>query len=247
MQFQTLIENLPVGICQMMLDHSGVFIYANPEFLDILGYASMDDLSGIGMKNLHLNPAEWDQLYNELLSRRQVTGVEVQLKDQGGSSLWASINARVVESGNSEGGAWIDYTVEDITARKMAELRNTFQMENLRQASLTLTASLDLKEVLDTIAQCALDLVYGMRNCHIFLYSSENGKKLVFGTAMWGDGKRNQPFASPRPEGLTMRVAQTGQPVQVSDLSSDPLYADAHKSWTGSIIDTLSNIQLFCD
>ncbi|GAH91156.1 unnamed protein product, partial [marine sediment metagenome] len=236
MQFQTLIENLPVGICQMDLDNSGVFLYANPEFLDILGYLSIDDLSGIGMRDLHLNPTEWDQLYNDLLSRRHMTGVEVQLKDQGGSSLWASINARIVESDKSKDGAWIDYTVEDITSRKLAELRNISQMENLRQASLTLTASLDLKEVLDTIAQCALDLVYGMRNCHIFLYSAENGKKLIFGTALWGDGKRSQPFASPRPEGLTMRVAQSGQPIMVPDLSSDPLYADAPISWTGSII-----------
>jgi PAS domain S-box-containing protein len=236
MQFQTLIENLPVGICQMELDNSGVFLYVNPEFLDILGYLSIDDLSGIGMRDLHLNPTEWDQLYNDLLSRRHMTGVEVQLKDQGGSSLWASINARIVESDKSKDGAWIDYTVEDITSRKLAELRNISQMENLRQASLTLTASLDLKEVLDTIAQCALDLVYGMRNCHIFLYSAENGKKLIFGTALWGDGKRSQPFASPRPEGLTMRVAQSGQPIMVPDLSSDPLYADAPISWTGSII-----------
>ena len=78
MQFQSLIENIPVGICQMKLDHFGEFLYVNPEFLDIFGYASIDDLSGIGMKDLHLNPTEWDQLYNELLSKRHMPGVEIQ-------------------------------------------------------------------------------------------------------------------------------------------------------------------------
>jgi PAS domain S-box-containing protein len=236
MQFQSLIENLPLGICQMKLEPSGKFMLANPEFLKIFGYASIDDLTRIGMKDLHLNSSDWDRFFRDLISNRQMTGVEVQLKDQAGSSLWASINARIVETSESEEGAWIDCTVEDISARKLAELRNISQMENLRQASLTLTASLDLKGVLDTIAQCALDLVHGMRNCHIFLYSSENEKNLVFGTALWGDGKRNQPFAKPRPGGLTMRVAQSGQPILVSDLRSDPLYADTPKSWTGSII-----------
>ena len=236
MQYQSLIENLPLGICQMALEPSGKFVLANPEFLNIFGYASIDDLSPIGLKDLHLNPSEWDHFYTNLISNRQMTGVEVQLIDQAGSNLWASINARIVESSESTEAAWIDCTIEDISARKLAELRNTSQVENLRQASLTLTASLDLREVLDTIAQCALDLVHGMRNCHIFLYSSENGEKLDFGTAMWGDGKRNQPFAEPRPEGLTMRVAQTGQSILVPDLSSDPLYVDAPKTWTGSII-----------
>ena len=91
-----------------------------------------------------------------------------------------------------EGKEWIVGTVEDVDERKFEQLRGITHMEILRQASLSLTASLDLKDVLDTIAQCALDLVPGMRNCHIFLYQPGNGKQLFFGTALLGDGRNKR-------------------------------------------------------
>jgi PAS domain S-box-containing protein len=236
MELQSLVENIPLGIFRISVDPPGNFTLANTEFLNSFGYSSIDDLLGIEMQDLFLNSSEWDDFVIDLLASRQVTGLEVQLKESGGSSFWASINARVIGGEASKEESWIDGTLEDISARKLGEMRNISQMENLRQASLTLTASLDLNEVLDTIAECALDLVPGMRNCHIFLYQVENGSKLIFGTAHWGDGKRNQPFSNPRPNGLTMTVAQSGKPILVPDLRADPLYAGTPISWSGSII-----------
>jgi len=233
---QSLIENIPLGIFRLALDPAGKFLFVNSGFLEIFGYGSVKDELGIEMKDLYLNTSDWDAFLSDLIARGKVNGVEVEMVDMGGESFWASINARVVRDNQSGQGSWIDGTVEDISTRKLGEKRNISQMENLRQASLTLTASLDLKEVLDTIAQCALDLVPGMRNCHIFLYQSENGSNLIFGTALWGDGKRSQPFSNPRSDGLTMTVAQSGNPVFVSDLRSHPLYVGTPDSWTGSII-----------
>ena len=236
MESQSLVENIPLGVFRISIDPPGKFTLVNSEFLSNFGYSRIDDLSGIDMQDLFLDDSDWDDFVNEFLASRQARGFEVQLVESAGSSFWASINARVMGDENSEGGSWIDGTLEDISARKLGELRNISQMENLRQASLTLTASLDLNEVLDTIADCAMDLVPGMRNCHIFLYQADNGNKLIFGTAHWGDDKRNQPFSNPRRNGLTMTVAKTGKPILVPDLRSDPLYAGTPSSWSGSII-----------
>lgn len=236
MQFQSLIKNIPLGICRSNLDPDGKFVLANPKFLKIFRIESTDDLLGIRMRDLFLDTNDWYDIFSNLIASGELIAVEVQLKDNSGSNFWASLNAVVVGKDESEGGFWIDCTVEDISARKLAEKRYASQMENLRQASLTLTASLDLKEVLNTIAQCALDLVPGMRNCHIFLFQSNNGDKLIFGTALWEDGKRVQPFSNPRSDGLTMKVAQFGKPILVSDMRSDPLFAGTPESWTGSII-----------
>ena len=236
MDLQSLVENIPLGIFRIICDPPGKFLLVNSEFLEIFGYGTIEDLLGIEMQDLYLNPSDWNDFLHDLELRGTVNGVEIQLKEIEGASFWASINARLVEGDQSGEGSWIDGTIEDISARKLGEMRNIAQMENLRQASLTLTASLDLKEVLDTIAQCALDLVPGMRNCHIFLYQSENGSKLIFGTALWGDGKRSQPFSNPRSGGLTMTVAQSGNPILVSDMRSHPLYVGMPGSWKGSII-----------
>jgi len=236
MQFHSLIKNIPLGICRFSLDPDGKFVLANPKFLKIFRIESTDDLLGIRMRDLFHDRNDWNEIYCNLIASGELVAVEVQLTDNSGYSFWASLNAVVVDKDESEGGFWVDCTVEDIRARKLAEKRYASQMENLRQASLTLTASLDLKEVLNTIAQCALDLVPGMRNCHIFLFQSNNGDKLIFGTALWEDGKRVQPFSNPRSDGLTMKVAQFGKPILVSDMRSDPLFAGTPESWTGSII-----------
>jgi signal transduction histidine kinase len=236
MDSQSIIDNVPMGVFRISGDPSGEILLANLEFLKIFRLDSFDDLQGTKLRHLFLSESEWEDFYIELRSKTQVTGLEVQLKEVGGSSFWGSINARLIGEQDSASERWADGTVEDISARKLGEERNVSQMENLRQASLTLTASLDLKEVLDTIAECALDLVPGMRNCHIFLYQTENGEKLIFGTALWGDGKRNKPFSNPRTDGLTMTVAKSGNPIMVPDLRSDPLYAGTPSSWSGSII-----------
>jgi PAS domain S-box-containing protein len=236
MQFQSIFDNIPLGIARMTFEPSGKFEFANREFLEIFGFKSSDEIMDVGMIDVCLDSNDWSHCYNDLVNTGILTGVEVQLKKQDGSIFWASLNAKASDETDSDEHGWIDCSVENISARKLAENKNASQLESLRQASLSLTASLDLEQVLDTIAECALDLVPGMKNCHIFLYQFGNGEKLNFGAALWGDGKRRQPFADPRPNGLTMSVAKSGEPILVPDLRSHPLYAETPESWTGSII-----------
>ena len=235
MELNSLIDNLPIGIFRLACDLPGKILTVNPEFLAILGYQEIHDLDGMAFGDHFFSTTDWDDFLNQLFANHHIAGFEVQLKVKGGPHFWASINASLVEDPES-GKEWIVGTVEDVDERKFEQLRSITHMEILRQASLSLTASLDLKDVLDTIAQCALDLVSGMRNCHIFLYQPGNGKQLVFGTALWGDGRKSQPFSEPRQSGLTMTVAQSGEPILVPDFRSDPIYTNTPESWTGSII-----------
>ncbi len=61
------------------------------------------------------------------------------------------------------------------------------ELEAIRQASLSLTASLELPQVLDAIQKNVLALLPQANNSHIFLYNPENGGKLTFGAAMWAN------------------------------------------------------------
>src|SRR3990170_5672672 len=124
--------------------------------------------------------------------------------------------------------------IENARLVEMEEKR-VAQLELIRQTSLSLTASLDLSEVLDRILECTLTLLPGANNGHIFLYHPEGGGRLTFGAALWPDGRRGQPIAEPRQEGLTYTVARLGEPMLVSDMRTHPLYASAPPSWTGSI------------
>jgi GAF domain-containing protein/signal transduction histidine kinase/ActR/RegA family two-component response regulator len=114
--------------------------------------------------------------------------------------------------------------------------QRTAELEAIRQASLSLTASLELPEVLDAIQKNVLALLPEASNSHIFLYNPENGGKLTFGAAMWANPTQSTAYNTPRKNGLTYTVARSGEIVVVPDMRSHPLYVGAPPDWTGAII-----------
>jgi GAF domain-containing protein len=107
------------------------------------------------------------------------------------------------------------------------------ELDALKRISLNLTSSLELGNVLYTVALEAIKLVQNARTVHIFLYQND---KLRFGTSLDGDGRRNVMMSEPRPNGLTYTVARTSGTVIVEDMQNHPLYQGAPKDWIGSII-----------
>jgi PAS domain S-box-containing protein len=107
----------------------------------------------------------------------------------------------------------------------------------LRQATLSLTASLQPKEVLNSILESTLKFLPNAMNAHVFLYDTERGS-LNFGAALWPDGRRGRPIAEPRPEGLTYTVARSGESLIVADMRIHPLYAamQPRPGWDGAIV-----------
>jgi GAF domain-containing protein len=113
------------------------------------------------------------------------------------------------------------------TQQRIAEL------EAIRQVSLSLTSSLELQDVLQTILESTFRFLTGAQDAHIFLYQAE---RLTFGAALWADGRKGTPWAMPRPDGLTYTVARTGESIVVPDIRTHPLFVDAPQAWEGSIV-----------
>jgi GAF domain-containing protein len=122
--------------------------------------------------------------------------------------------------------------IEKLRLLKATEQRAA-ELDAVRRASLTLTSSLDLHAVLNALLESVLELVSGMEDAHIFLYQ---GGRLAFGAALWADGRKDDPYSEPRPEGLTYTVARTGQPLVVPNMRAHPLFATQPESWQGAIV-----------
>lgn len=105
------------------------------------------------------------------------------------------------------------------------------ELETILKASLSVTSSLNLNQVLNTIAQIAYDLLHGPRNVHIFLY--QDGE-IKFGAAIWDGQLQDKPISEPRRSGLTYRVAETRQATIIENMETDPLYRGS--GWTGAIV-----------
>ncbi len=100
------------------------------------------------------------------------------------------------------------------------ERKRQAELEALRQASLKVTSSLELPEILETLLEAATSLVPA-DDAHIFLY---DGKTLTFGAAYWGGQTRNRPYALPRENGITYQVVRTGKPIIISNVDEHPQY-----------------------
>ncbi len=124
--------------------------------------------------------------------------------------------------------------LENASLFEAAEKR-AHELEILRRVSLSLTASLETKAVLDAVLSGVFRLIPQVGDAHIFLY---DGERLSFGAALFQDGRRGEIYSTPRPDGLTYTVARTGQTIQVDDFQTHPLYEDIarEQKWFGSII-----------
>ena len=121
--------------------------------------------------------------------------------------------------------------IENTRLFETAKQRVT-ELETVHQVNLSLAASLELQTVLDTILESLFKLLRGVKNAHIFLYESG---RITFGTALWAGGHKGQPFAEPRPQGLTYTVARQEQPIFVDDIRHHSLFVNAPPDWSGSI------------
>lgn len=110
------------------------------------------------------------------------------------------------------------------------------ELEAIRRASLSLTSSLDLHDVLDSILKHTLGLLPDSQNSHIFLYEAQEQGKLTFAAALWADGGLHPPYSEPRENGLTYSVARSGEIVVIPDMSNHPLFQNIPADWKGALI-----------
>jgi hypothetical protein len=105
------------------------------------------------------------------------------------------------------------------------------EMDAVVRASLSLTSSLELREVLDVIVTSAFKMLHGANDVHVFLYQDN---RLSFGSALWADAQQREAFSEPRSDGLTYRVARSGKPIVISDISTSSLFTKT--DWSGAIV-----------
>jgi len=110
------------------------------------------------------------------------------------------------------------------------------ELEAIRQASLSLTASLEQEDVFKAIMESALRLSHDSMDAHIFIYQD---KILTFGAALWAEGIKGEIYTETREDGLTYTVARSGEVVTVEEVTQHSLFKDTDwlkSEWKGSIV-----------
>ncbi|MFE4106484.1 adenylate/guanylate cyclase domain-containing protein [Almyronema epifaneia S1] len=141
-KYRNIFENIVEGIFQSTRD--GRYISANPALARIYGYASVGELM-LNITNiqhqLYVEPGRRHEFIRTMQTQDAIVGFESEIYRKDGTRIWISENARAVRD---KSGKLLYYegTVQDITARKQAEIALQQANEELEQRVLRRTAAL---------------------------------------------------------------------------------------------------------
>jgi PAS domain S-box-containing protein len=112
--YRTLVEDLNVGIYRSTGDPLGRFVWGNTALLNILGYHSMSDLSGVNVTDIFSKPDGRHELLDELRTHRFVKNRVIHLKRRDGTPVIVSVTA-LAEFNDKNDLIFINGIVQDVT------------------------------------------------------------------------------------------------------------------------------------
>ncbi len=116
-KYMKIITRSLVGIFNT--DEKGTVRLANPKFLEILGFDSLEKLNEVGLPNIYVDPTDRNKLWN-LIKIGPVTDFVSKFYHNSGKIIYCSICAYFIEGDNSE-NQYIEGTLEDITEKLLVQ------------------------------------------------------------------------------------------------------------------------------
>lgn len=120
-KYRSIFENSLLGIIQVSID--GVVITANPAFVQMLGYTSLENMLyevEDVQSSMYLNPDDRKRILSRLLLENKLKNQEIQLKHRNGKAFWVSIDISMIRD-DTGAPLRIESLVNDINDRIQAE------------------------------------------------------------------------------------------------------------------------------
>ena len=217
-KFRSLFENVSVGVFRTSPE--GTIITANPMLARLFGYDSLEEFLAIDVaRDLYVNPQDRKVWQQQLEERGELHSVELALKRKDGRKVIVLESVHVVrdEKGNV---SYYEGTLTDITERKTLEER----LSALNSYSGRLNTSRSLQQIYELTLD-AMERMLGFENAS-FLIVERNKLQGVCQRGClepWLD----LPLDGSK-KGITVKAANTRQPVLIHDVRRTKEYAEAN-------------------
>jgi PAS domain S-box-containing protein len=225
-RFRSLFENATEGIFQTTTD--GRYLSVNPALARMCGFASPSEMiskvENLG-KEIYVDP-NVRIVFKQLIEKYgSVKDFEYEVRRRDGAKIWISENAHVVRNPDGEILSY-EGTIEDITARKRAELERQVTFEIIHAVNVT-----DNLDDLLRLIHLALKKVLYAENCFIALYESGTG---MFHFPFFVDQFDEAPPPQRVGKSCTAHVYRTGQPMLIPQRTFDLLAAEGKVELVGT-------------
>jgi two-component system cell cycle sensor histidine kinase/response regulator CckA len=225
-RFRSLFENATEGIFQTTTD--GRYLSVNPALARMCGFASPTEMistvEDLG-KEMYADPNVRD-VFKQLIEKYgSVKDFEYEVRRKDGAKIWISENAHVVRNPDGEILSY-EGTIEDITARKRAELERQVTFEIIHAVNVT-----DNLDDLLGLIHLALKKVLYAENCFIALYEPATG---MFHFPFFVDQFDQAPPPQRVGKSCTAHVYRTGEPMLIPQRTFDLLAAEGKVELVGT-------------
>jgi PAS domain S-box-containing protein len=141
-RYGEFVQNAPMGVISTTLE--GVILTANPALARMYGYASVEEgVASVADVFSHYKATDQRAAFLREIARAGVVrDYEMLHHRRDGSDIWVSCSARLVRDENGRPKS-IECFLQDITARKQAELKVQSYREELEREVLLRTAELE--------------------------------------------------------------------------------------------------------
>ena len=126
-RYRTILENVLMGVYQVTVE--GKFLFSNEKLIEMLGYASYEELEAIdNISELYVRAEERNDLVEDVIHKEFFVG-EFEFRRKDGQSIWVKLHVRKTKS--KEGAIILEGLMEDVTQiRKMeAQLQQSQKLE----------------------------------------------------------------------------------------------------------------------
>jgi len=219
---ENLIASMQDGFS--VLDSHGVHIDVNPAFCQMTGF-SREELIGVGTPHPYWPPEAYEEIETAFQKtlRGEFGDVELTFMRKNGERFPVIVSPSWVEDKQNNVISYFA-TVKDITERKRAQdeiKRRNDELLALNAIAATVSSSLDLQEILDQGLDKMLE-VTGLEAGSVYLLDQKT-EELVLATYRGASEEyADQVRTFKMGESLTGKVAQTGEPIVVDDLTRAP-------------------------
>ena len=119
-RYQSVVENIAVGVYRSTGDPKGKFLWGNPALVQILGYTTLKTLEEVAVADIFVEPDGREKFLLELKKAGFVKNRELLLRKPDGTRITVLVTAllKLNRNGDIE---YISGLVEDITKRRQAE------------------------------------------------------------------------------------------------------------------------------
>jgi diguanylate cyclase (GGDEF)-like protein/PAS domain S-box-containing protein len=205
-KFRGLFESVMEGVYRTKRD--GRFMDVNPAFVQMLGYGSADELSGVRAAALYWYPSDRDSYVRRVETHGEVRNVESVLRRKDGSMMVVVDNGRVVRDKHGRIDGY-EGTITDITERRQAE---TAAFQAKERAQVTLQSIGDA--VITTDSQGRIDYMNPVAESLTGWENREAQQRLISEVLTVVDEATRQPSESP-----VMRCLREGQALGLAEHS----------------------------